>query len=100
MSARLDGIKRLEDAGCAAIVLHSLFEEQITMAATGRIHHRDPLDQEFAESLSPFMERGEAGAVLVNLTTESAVRAHSGGSRQFSRRRRVRVLRPSSSCSR
>jgi dihydroorotate dehydrogenase (fumarate) len=54
MSARLDTVKRLEDAGCAAIVLHSLFEEQITMAATGRIHHRDPLDEDFAESLAAF----------------------------------------------
>ena len=29
----LDTIKRLEDAGCAAVVLHSLFEEQITEQA-------------------------------------------------------------------
>ena len=27
---RVDNVKRLEDAGCAAVVLHSLFEEQIT----------------------------------------------------------------------
>ena len=27
---RVDTVKRLEDAGCAAVVLHSLFEEQIT----------------------------------------------------------------------
>ena len=42
----LDTIKRLEDAGCAAVVLHSLFEEQITLATKGRIRHRDPLDQD------------------------------------------------------
>ena len=30
----LDSVRRLEDAGCAAIVLRSLFEEQITMAST------------------------------------------------------------------
>jgi dihydroorotate dehydrogenase (fumarate) len=30
---REDTIRRLEDAGCAAVVLHSLFEEQITGAA-------------------------------------------------------------------
>jgi dihydroorotate dehydrogenase (fumarate) len=54
MSAKLDTVKRLEDAGCAAIVLHSLFEEQITMAASGRIRHRDPLESEFATSLSVF----------------------------------------------
>lgn len=27
---RVDTVKRLEDAGCAAVVLHSLFEGQIT----------------------------------------------------------------------
>ena len=51
---RLDTIKALEDAGCAAVVLHSLFEEQITLANTGRIHHRDPLDEEFAAAVADF----------------------------------------------
>src|SRR3990170_9158769 len=50
----LDSIKRLEDAGCAAVVLHSLFEEQITLATSGHIRHRDPLDQEFAAALADF----------------------------------------------
>lgn len=52
MSANLDTVRRLEDAGCAAIVMHSLFEEQITQADAGRIHHMDPLDVRFAEGLS------------------------------------------------
>lgn len=43
-SADLDGVKRLEDGGAAAIVLHSLFEEQITHATSGRIHGMDPFD--------------------------------------------------------
>jgi dihydroorotate dehydrogenase (fumarate) len=42
LSAHLDGAKRLEDAGAAAIVLPSLFEEQITMAVSSRIHGVDP----------------------------------------------------------
>jgi dihydroorotate dehydrogenase (fumarate) len=50
----LDTCRRLEDAGCAAIVLHSLFEEQISEEATGRIHHLDPLDRRFAAVLSYF----------------------------------------------
>ena len=50
----LDTIKRLEDGGCAAIVIPSLFEEQITLAATGRIHQRDPLDAEWAVALAHF----------------------------------------------
>ena len=41
---RLDTVRRLEDAGCAAVVLHSLFEEQLTAASDGRIRHMDPAD--------------------------------------------------------
>ena len=52
----LDTVRRLEDAGCAAIVLHSLFEEQITLAQSGRIHHMDPLDKQFAAVLAYFPE--------------------------------------------
>ena len=54
LSADLDNVKRLEDAGSAAIVLHSLFEEQITLATSARIHQRDPLDAQFAAALSAF----------------------------------------------
>ena len=51
---RLDSVKRLEDAGWAAIVLHSLFEEQITDATDGRIRHMDPTDRGFARELAYF----------------------------------------------
>src|SRR5471032_2981857 len=50
----LDTVKRLEDAGCAALVLHSLFEEQITQAESGRIHEMDTLDSRFAPVVSYF----------------------------------------------
>jgi dihydroorotate dehydrogenase (fumarate) len=50
----LDSIRRLEDGGCSAVVIPSLFEEQITEAATGRIHHRDPLDEIWSATLSHF----------------------------------------------
>ncbi|MEP7304369.1 MAG: dihydroorotate dehydrogenase-like protein [Acidobacteriota bacterium] len=50
----LDTIKRLEDGGCAALVLPSLFEEQITFARTGHIHQRDALGAEWAAWLAPF----------------------------------------------
>jgi dihydroorotate dehydrogenase (fumarate) len=46
MSAHLDGVRRLEDAGSSAIVLHSLFEEQITEATSGRIHGLDLFEDE------------------------------------------------------
>ncbi len=54
LADHLDGVKRLEDGGSAAIVLRSLFEEQITMAETARIHQMDPLDPEFAQALAGF----------------------------------------------
>jgi dihydroorotate dehydrogenase (fumarate) len=50
----LDTVKRLEDGGSAAIVLHSLFEEQISMASSGRIHQMDPFEKQFADALSGF----------------------------------------------
>jgi dihydroorotate dehydrogenase (fumarate) len=52
----LDTVRRLEDAGCAAIVMHSLFEEQVSAAQTGRIRHLDPLNEQFATVLSYFPE--------------------------------------------
>jgi dihydroorotate dehydrogenase (fumarate) len=56
LSDHLDTVRRLEDAGCAAIVLHSLFEEQISQAETGQIHHMDPLDHQFTSVVSYFPE--------------------------------------------
>jgi len=50
----LDTVKRLEDGGSAAIVMHSLFEEQISLAQAGRIHHMDPFEKQFADALSGF----------------------------------------------
>lgn len=55
LSAHLDGVRRLEDAGAAAIVLHSLFEEQITESQTGRIRGIDAADDpELAQRLTGF----------------------------------------------
>jgi len=56
LADHLDTARRLEDEGCAAIVLHSLFEEQISQAESGRIRHLDPLDRRFAGVLSYFPE--------------------------------------------
>jgi dihydroorotate dehydrogenase (fumarate) len=50
----VDDAKRLEDGGASAIVIRSLFEEQITMARSGRIAQMDPTEPEFAELLAPF----------------------------------------------
>jgi len=50
----LDAIKQLEDGGCAAIVLPSLFEEQITLASEGRIRHMDALEGEWKSALTAY----------------------------------------------
>lgn len=50
----LDTVKRLEDAGAAAIVMHSLFEEQITRDELGMVHHVLVHEESFAEALSYF----------------------------------------------
>ena len=54
MGYSLDTLKRLEDAGCAAVVLHSLFEEQISLASEGRMAHIDPLDARFANVIADY----------------------------------------------
>nr|MBP7622124.1 hypothetical protein [Gemmatimonadales bacterium] len=55
----LDTVRRLEDAGAAAIVLHSLFEEQITREQLGMVHHMEVHDESFAEAVSYFPKPDE-----------------------------------------
>jgi len=50
----LDTVKRLEDAGAAAIVMHSLFEEQITREQMETFIHPDAPGAPFAEALCYF----------------------------------------------
>jgi dihydroorotate dehydrogenase (fumarate) len=50
----LDMVKRLEDAGAAAIVMHSLFEEQIKSEEMSAIHRRLAHEESHAEALSYF----------------------------------------------
>jgi dihydroorotate dehydrogenase (fumarate) len=51
---RLDLVRRLEDAGAAAITMHSLFEEQIAMEQRATLHHMEAHAESFAEALSYF----------------------------------------------
>ena len=50
----LDTVKRLEDAGAAAIVMHSLFEEQISREQVANFVHTEPHGYSFAEALTYF----------------------------------------------
>jgi dihydroorotate dehydrogenase (fumarate) len=50
----LDDVKRMEDAGAAAIVMHSLFEEQIVREQLSTFLHTETHGESFAEALSFF----------------------------------------------
>jgi dihydroorotate dehydrogenase (fumarate) len=50
----LDAVKRLEDAGAAAIVMRSLFEEQIERERENTLHHVESHVDAFAEATSFF----------------------------------------------
>lgn len=50
----LDNVRRLEDAGAAAIVMHSLFEEQITNEQLAEFAHIENPAESFAEATSYF----------------------------------------------
>jgi dihydroorotate dehydrogenase (fumarate) len=50
----LDSLKRLEDGGAAAVVIHSLFEEQIRTEASNLEHFLDHGTESYAEALSYF----------------------------------------------
>lgn len=54
LATQVDAVRRLEDGGASAIVLHSLFEEQVTMETRGEIRHRDAADAAFAAALAHF----------------------------------------------
>jgi dihydroorotate dehydrogenase (fumarate) len=51
---RLDYVRRLEDAGASAVVMYSLFEEQITHESAELDHHLSRGTHSYAEALSYF----------------------------------------------
>ena len=56
LTATVAGIQRLEEAGAAAVVLPSLFEEQITAEAQHLDHYLGYASESFAEALTYFPE--------------------------------------------
>lgn len=56
ITENLDNIRRLEDFGAGAIVLHSIFEEQLTQEQFELEHHLTYGTESFAESLTYFPE--------------------------------------------
>src|SRR5262245_27279355 len=55
----LDMVKRLEDAGAATIVMHSLFEEQIQGEQLASIYHMEMYADAYQEAMSYFPRSSE-----------------------------------------
>jgi dihydroorotate dehydrogenase (fumarate) len=59
LSQEIDSIRRLEDAGASAVVLYSLFEEQLRQESLELDFYLNEGTESFAESLSYFPEPAE-----------------------------------------
>ncbi len=59
LSEDIGNIKRLEDAGAPAVVLYSLFEEQLSRERMALYHHLSHGTESFAEALTYFPEPPE-----------------------------------------
>jgi dihydroorotate dehydrogenase (fumarate) len=59
LSQEIDGIRRLEDAGASAVVLYSLFEEQLQQETFELEHHLAEGTNSFAEAASFFPQPDE-----------------------------------------
>jgi dihydroorotate dehydrogenase (fumarate) len=59
LSEKIDNLKRMEDAGAAAIVMHSLFEEQINEESQSLDHYLSYGTESYAEAIQYFPEAHE-----------------------------------------
>jgi dihydroorotate dehydrogenase (fumarate) len=59
LSEEIDSIKQMEDAGASAVVLYSLFEEQLRQDQVELEHHLEHGTESFAEALTYFPEPKE-----------------------------------------
>ncbi|MEW5873922.1 MAG: dihydroorotate dehydrogenase-like protein [Candidatus Zixiibacteriota bacterium] len=59
LSEDIDDIRRLEDAGASAVVLHSLFEEQLRQERFELFHHLTQGSESYPEALTYFPEPSE-----------------------------------------
>ena len=74
LSQEIDGIRRLEDAGASAVVLYSLFEEQLRQEELELEYHLAAGTESFAESLTYFPQRQR-----ISHRTRGISGAHSQG---------------------
>ncbi|MDP3980925.1 MAG: dihydroorotate dehydrogenase-like protein, partial [Chlamydiota bacterium] len=59
LSGDIDNIKRMEDSGASAVVIYSLFEEQLRLEMHELHHHLSEGTDSFAEAISFFPETSE-----------------------------------------
>ena len=89
LSKKLDGARKLEDAGVAAIVMYSLFEEQVIHESLELDHYLTSGSDAFSEAMSYLPDAG-----TYSLTPDKYL--EDTRYRQFERRlqRRLDALRP------
>ncbi|NIM20254.1 MAG: dihydroorotate dehydrogenase-like protein [Candidatus Latescibacteria bacterium] len=88
----LDNIRRMEDEGVAAIVMHSLFEEQLRQETRELYYHLTHGTESYAESLSYFpepeayslgpeeyLEHIQAAKSVVSIPIIGSLNGHSAG---------------------
>lgn len=93
LMAKVDNLRQMEAAGAGAVVLHSLFEEQITLESHDLDHHLFHSADSFAEAVSYFPEMSgfelgperylkhiEAAKAAVNIPVIASLNCVSAGS--------------------
>lgn len=59
LSTEVDTVRKMEDSGAAAVVMYSMFEEQITRENQALDHYMSAYGESYAEALSYFPQAGE-----------------------------------------
>src|ERR1700727_2452530 len=76
LSHSVDGVRRLADAGVGAVVLYSLFEEQLRREAAENARLAEAGSEVFAEALSYFPAEAEAEAAEEGIADEPSPRGY------------------------
>jgi dihydroorotate dehydrogenase (fumarate) len=76
LSNSVDGVRRLADAGVGAVVLYSLFEEQLRREAAENARLAEAGSEVFAEALSYFPAEAEAEAAEEGIADEPSPRGY------------------------
>ncbi len=69
LSQKIGNLKRMEDAGAAAVIMHSLFEEQINDESHQLDHYLSYGTESHAEAMHYFPEAHETRSVQTVIST-------------------------------